>query len=58
VLAVGPIAATTEVEDVDDEPPWGVLATGPVAATTEIGDVDGGPLWGDGGKSDSDHHRS
>jgi hypothetical protein len=40
------------------DPPWGVLAAGLVAATTEVGDVDGGPPWGDGGKFDSDHHRS
>jgi hypothetical protein len=43
VLTVGPAAATTEVEDVDNEPPWGVLAACPVATTTEIEDIDGGP---------------
>jgi hypothetical protein len=38
------VKATTEVEDVDGEPPGGVLAVGPTAATTEVEDVDGGPL--------------
>jgi hypothetical protein len=40
------IEATTEVEDVDGGPPWGVLAAGPAAATTEVEDVDGGPPGG------------
>jgi hypothetical protein len=41
VLAIGPAAATTEVENVDGGPPMGVLA-----ATTEVEDVDGGALGG------------
>jgi hypothetical protein len=49
VLAVGPAAATTDVEDVDGMPRGGVLAVGPAATTTDVEDVDGGPpdLHGD-----------
>jgi hypothetical protein len=38
------VEATTEVEDVDGEPPGGVLAAGLTTATTKVEDVDGGPL--------------
>jgi hypothetical protein len=38
------VEATTEVKDVDGEPPGGVLAAGPTAATTKVEDVAGGPL--------------
>jgi hypothetical protein len=41
VLSAGPVAATTEVEDVDGGTP-GVLPVGPAAATTDDEDVDGG----------------
>jgi hypothetical protein len=54
VLAAGPAAATTEVEDVNGEP-LGLLAAGPAAATTEVEDINGGPPGGAGGKSESDH---
>jgi hypothetical protein len=58
VMATGPVAATTEVRDVDGGP-LGVLAAGPAAATIEVGDVDGGPpLGGAGGRSGSSHHQS
>jgi hypothetical protein len=40
VLAVGPTAATTDVEDVDDRPMW-VLSGFPTVATTGVKDVDG-----------------
>jgi hypothetical protein len=43
VLTAGPAGITTEAEDVDGGPPWGVLAAGLAAATTEVEDVDGGP---------------
>jgi hypothetical protein len=46
VLAVGPVVATTEVEDVDGGPPGGCWRQSPVAATTEVEDVDGGPPMG------------
>jgi hypothetical protein len=45
VLAAGPVATTTEAEDVDGGPPGGAAA-GPAATTTEAEDVDGGPPRG------------
>jgi hypothetical protein len=57
VLAVGPVTATTDIEDVDGGPPWGLLSGFPAAATTDVEDVDGGPPGGAGGRSDSGHHR-
>jgi hypothetical protein len=57
VLAAGPAAATTDVEDIDGGPP-GVLVVGPTAATIDVEDVDGRPLRVAVGISDSDHHRS
>jgi hypothetical protein len=56
VLAAGPAAATTEVEDVDDMPPLGCWRQDPAAATTEVEDIDGGPPGGTSGRSDSAHH--
>jgi hypothetical protein len=56
VLAAGPAAVTTKVEDVDGGPPGGVggkvrqrpppNSGGPAAATTDVEDVDGGPPRG------------
>jgi hypothetical protein len=41
----GPVASTTEVEDIIDGGPLGALLVGPVASTTEVEeDLDGGPL--------------
>jgi hypothetical protein len=56
VLAAGPTATTTEVEDVDDRPPLGCWRQDPAAATTEVEDIDGGPPGGTGGRSGSAHH--
>jgi hypothetical protein len=50
VLAAGPAAAITEVEDVDGGPPRGCWRQGPAAVTIEVEDVDGGPLGGAGSK--------
>jgi hypothetical protein len=49
--------ATTDVEDIDGGPSWGVLVAGPTAATTEARDVDGAPLGAAVKISGSDHHR-
>jgi hypothetical protein len=46
VLVVSLAVATTEVEDVDGGPRWGVLAAGPGAPTSKVEDVDGGPHAG------------
>jgi hypothetical protein len=45
VLAAGPAAATTKVEDVDGGP-LGVLVASLALATTEVEDIDGGPPRG------------
>jgi hypothetical protein len=45
VLAAGPAAATTDVEDIDGGPP-GVLVVGLAAATIDVEDVDGRPPEG------------
>jgi hypothetical protein len=55
VLAAGPPAATTEVEDADGGP-LGVLAAGPPVATIEVRNIDGGPSGGAAGRSGSAHH--
>jgi hypothetical protein len=55
VLAAGPAAATTEVEDVDDGPLGGADGMS-TATTTDVEDVDGGPPGGASDRSGSGHH--
>jgi hypothetical protein len=55
VLAVGPAATTTDVEDVDGRPPVGAVEIS--GSGHHRSDVDGGPHEGAGGRSGSGHHR-
>jgi hypothetical protein len=58
VLAADPIVATSEVGDVDGEPPGGCWRQAPAAATTKVEDIDGGPLGVLMARSNISHHRS
>jgi hypothetical protein len=57
VLPVGPVVATTKVEEDVNGRPLGVLSAGPVAATTEVEeDIHDSPPGGAASRSDSGHH--